>query len=76
LSNKGERLALEKPQKSDDPLNPAEPSWIIIDQVNYSDYDPWPVEADGYGACLSRIDPACSGNDPDNWIAADPTPGW
>lgn len=78
LSNGGERLALEKPQASDDPLNPTEVSWILVDQVNYSDYDPWPVAADGYGSCLSRQypnDPAQSGNDPDNWIAAEPSPG-
>jgi hypothetical protein len=78
LSNGGERLALEKPQASDDPLNPADLSWILIDQVTYSDYDPWPVGADGMGHSLTRLypsNPAKSGDDPTNWTAAEPTPG-
>ncbi|HRT22773.1 MAG TPA: lamin tail domain-containing protein [Anaerohalosphaeraceae bacterium] len=79
LSNGGERLALEKPQASDDPLNPADLSWILIDQVTYSDYDPWPVGADGMGHSLTRLypsNPAKSGDDPMNWTAAEPTPGF
>ena len=78
LSNGGERLALEKPQASDNPLVPAAISWIVIDQVGYSDYDPWPVEADGLGKSLTRLHPdnaQRSGDDPSNWTAAAPTPG-
>jgi hypothetical protein len=78
LSNGGERLALEKPQASDDPLNPAALSWILIDQVNYSDYHPWPAGADGLGYSLTRLypsNPSKSGDDPTNWTAAPPTPG-
>jgi len=37
--------------------------------------DPWPVEADGQGKSLSRIDPQTYGNDPANWPPATPTPG-
>lgn len=78
LSNGGERLALEKPQASDDPLDPTAISWIIVDQVTYSDYDPWPVQADGSGSALIRQypnDPSRSGDDPANWIAGTPGPG-
>ncbi len=78
LSNGGERLALEKPQQSDDPLDPEAVSWILIDQVTYSDYDPWPVQADGYGLALLRLEPenpGKSGDDPSNWTAAAPSPG-
>ncbi|MGH2271610.1 lamin tail domain-containing protein [Anaerohalosphaeraceae bacterium U12dextr] len=78
LSNGSERLALEKPQASDDPLNPAAISWILIDQVSYSDYDPWPVGADGSGHSLTRLNPDSApycGDDPANWTATTPTPG-
>jgi len=79
LSNGGERLALEKPQASDIPGDPSAISWIVIDQVYYSDYHPWPAEADGQGASLTRLypfNPARSGDDPTNWTAAAPTPGF
>jgi hypothetical protein len=78
LSNGSERLALEKPQASDDPPNPAAISWILIDQVSYSDYDPWPVGADGSGHSLTRLNPDSApycGDDPANWTATTPTPG-
>jgi hypothetical protein len=58
--------------------------YIRIDRVNYSDgshpencpawIDLWPIESDGQGASLTRKIPADYGNDPDNWIAAPPSP--
>jgi hypothetical protein len=59
--------------------------YIRIDRVNYSDgshpencpggIDLWPPEPDGQGASLTRKNAAEYGNDPDNWIAAPPSPG-
>ncbi|MHC4676318.1 MAG: hypothetical protein ACYTBZ_27825 [Planctomycetota bacterium] len=59
--------------------------YIRIDRVNYSDgshpedcpgsVDFWPIEADGDGASLARIDPSLYGNDPNNWDANAPSPG-
>jgi hypothetical protein len=77
LSNDGERLTLEKPQASDDPLNPQDISWIVVDEVIYNDYWPWPTSPDGAGNALHRLStaPDVSGNDPSNWQEDVPTPG-
>jgi hypothetical protein len=77
LSNSGERIALLKP---DTPQLPAGPQpglvpYVLVDQVEYQDRDPWPREADGRGASLQRRNPAEYGNDPVNWFAAAPSPG-
>jgi hypothetical protein len=78
LSNDSERLSLEKPQEPD--LIDDSISWIIMDEVIYADVPPWPKAADGQGDALQRIyvDQSTvtgSGNDPNYWIAASPSPG-
>ncbi|HPC96565.1 MAG TPA: lamin tail domain-containing protein [Sedimentisphaerales bacterium] len=82
LSNGSDRLQVSRPGNADDGTPT---SWIRVDRVVYSDgshpedfptgVDPWPVEADGQGLSLHRIDPSAYGNDPINWKAAAPTPG-
>jgi hypothetical protein len=82
LSNGSEKLQLSKPgglKGTDERL------WIRVDRVVYSDgahgddfttgIDPWPVDPDGYGMALHRLDPHRYGNDPANWTAALPSPG-
>jgi hypothetical protein len=79
LSNNGERVTLEKPQDSDDPLDPTAISWISVDECIYNDYLPWPTEPDGTGSALKRkassLFPTASGNNAANWEANLPSPG-
>jgi hypothetical protein len=82
LSNAGERLELNMPGDVD---TEGSRHYIRIDRVNFSDglhpencpggIDLWPVESDGQGASLNRKIATDYGNDPDNWIAAMPSPG-
>ena len=82
LSNSSERLQLTMPGDVD---LVGERQYIRIDRVNYSDgshpedspgwIDLWPIDSDGQGASLSRKVATDYGNDPENWIAATPSPG-
>lgn len=74
LSNRGERIAIEKPLLPDVPGG-AIPR-VIVDEAIYFDQDPWPAAADGTGRPLERVDMAACGNDPLVWVAAiTATPG-
>ena len=72
LSNGGEKVRLCKPGEQ---LLGQDRSWIRVDQVNYDDESPWPVEPDGNGQSLQRITHSAYGNDVANWQAAVPDPG-
>jgi hypothetical protein len=76
LSNGGEKLELGRPGD----LNLlGERTYVRVERVNYSDgshpddepgaVDPWPVEADGNGSLLQRIQLSLYANDPNNWLA-------
>jgi hypothetical protein len=82
LADDTQRLQLSKPGGQDDN---GTRSWIRVDRVVYSDgsrpqdfaggADPWPVQADGKGKSLGRVDLRAYGSDPGNWIATYPSPG-
>jgi len=82
LSNGGEKLELSMPGDEDEF---GTRHYIRVDRVNYSDgshhndapneIDLWPVEADAGGKSLTRKVSSDYGNDPDNWEAAEPSPG-
>jgi len=77
LNNAGEKVQLSKPGDEVEGVR----YYIRVDRVNYSDgshpvgEDPWPSGPDGYGKSLARKTPADYGNDPENWTAAEPSPG-
>ena len=72
LNNDGEKLEIAMPGDIDESL---ERQYIRVDRVNFNDADLWPIEADGLGKSLTRLNDTTYGNDVANWIAADPTPG-
>lgn len=82
LSNSGERVQLSSPGDVD---KFGVRQYICEDRVAYSDgmhpkdqpggIDLWPIEADGKGHSLQRLDDSLYGNDPNNWQAGEPSPG-
>jgi hypothetical protein len=81
FNNGGEKVDLSMPGDKD---GSGTRYYIRVDRVSYSDgshpedcpggVDLWPVQADGAGKSLERIDPNRYGNDPNNWDANEPTP--
>jgi hypothetical protein len=76
LDNAGESIQLIRP---DAPQTAPAPDagfvpQILVEEIKYGDALPWPVEADGSGKSLQRKRFADYGNDPVNWLAANPTP--
>ena len=53
LSNHRGRVALERPQEPDWPKTNI--SWVVVDELFYSDRAPWPDGADGTGFPLVRV---------------------
>lgn len=78
LNNDGDSIELYKP---DPPQTAPHPDvgyvpYIRVDKINYTDRLPWDSGADGLGPSLQRRNPRTFGNDPINWAAATPTPGF
>lgn len=73
LANEGERLELRKPGL----VNPSTglAPLVLVDRVDYTPTNPWPVTASGTGASLQRQGASAFGNDPANWLAAGPSAG-
>jgi hypothetical protein len=67
LSNTGEGLELSKPG---DPEPTGEIPYYRMDYVEYSPLAPWPTEANGGGATLTRINDGAFGDDVVNWKAS------
>ena len=87
MKNEGETIQLSKP--GDEMLAAPDVYYgIRVDRVNYSDGshdedfpelpggDPWPIGPDGWGYSLTKTWPHLYGNDPNNWTAQLPSPGF
>ncbi|MCH6256613.1 lamin tail domain-containing protein [Puniceicoccaceae bacterium K14] len=57
LSNRGGRVALERPLNAGNTLDSDEISWVVVDELFYFDQYPWPASADGKGKPLVRVSP-------------------
>lgn len=77
LSNRGERLVVKQPYDCTTSSTSSLVDWYYrwSDAVLYSDDGYWPVEADGGGMSLHRVDFTLPGSDPAAWEAKPPTPG-
>ena len=72
LQDSGERLELQYPDTRDT----SSITYITVDEVRYNDKTPWPPSVEGGGPSLQRRTASAYGNDPINWEARVPTPGW
>jgi len=77
LGNGGESIELKWP---DTPQGLTSPDfglvpYVEMERIRYRDEAPWPVEADGMGDALHRLNPDLYGDNADNWAAGRPTPG-
>lgn len=70
LSNGGGTLVLESPA-----WDQGVSRWIEEDRVQFGTRLPWPPEADGLGASLSRVSTTGYGLTPEDWAATRPNPG-
>ncbi|MDA0990251.1 MAG: lamin tail domain-containing protein [Verrucomicrobia bacterium] len=69
LSDRGERIALAKP---DDALLPNQ-DFVLVDEVTYLDGDHWGRWADGGGSSLELCDPRSDNRMPTSWAGSDET---
>jgi hypothetical protein len=75
LGNEGETLRLWEPGAPvTRPDGKTRTPWLRVDEVAYAPTPPWPSAADGSGLSLQRRNEAAYGNEPQNWVAASPSP--
>jgi hypothetical protein len=77
LENLGELLSLYRP---DPPQLPPLPDagvipQVLVETIRYGSMAPWPTAANGTGQSLQRVTTTAYGNEPTNWVAAEPTAG-
>jgi hypothetical protein len=71
LNNDSENIALYQPDIPEGAFVPS----VLVERVDYTDTAPWPSSAtDGGGLSMQRRSLSLFGNDPLNWMAAQPTP--
>jgi hypothetical protein len=53
-----------------DEANQGNVPFIVVDSILYDDDAPWPVEPDGAGPSLERVQALSYGNEPAHWAAS------
>ena len=69
LSNSGETIGIYKAAPEYTKKGELTFEYITIEEVEYNDKAPWPVEADGFNAFLARVNENTFANDATNWLA-------
>lgn len=77
LNNGGEAIEL---LKADTPIRTPGPElgftpYVVVDRVDYLNTAPWPETASRSGFSIQKLNSTRYGNDPAEWIAAEPNPG-
>jgi len=75
LRNSGDTIMILQPLKPNTDSTEIAVPYKAVDLVAYEDGKLWPNEADGLGMALTRKKPDQFSDDPNNWIAAPPSPG-
>ena len=77
LNNSGESLELKRPDEPVDlpASNAGEVPYVSVEQIHYLPTAPWPEGASGTGKSLQRQHSQVFGDEPLQWVAADPTAG-
>jgi hypothetical protein len=77
LDNSGERVRLLKPDSPERTpgVEFGYVPYVVVDEVDYENREPWPANANGTGFSIQRIVGHVYGSEPYNWHAATPTPG-
>lgn len=76
LQNDGETIKLRRPDNPD--LEETDPPMINVDVLRYEPDAPWPIQPNGAGPSLERVNPSAFANDPTNWqssLVSGGTPG-
>jgi hypothetical protein len=68
-------LYVGKLDDSGETIRLLDPQGGVITSITYDDHLLWPLQADGGGLSLQRVNASAQADRPANWIAALPTPG-
>jgi hypothetical protein len=77
LENGGEAVRLLRPDPPQTLPGPefGQVPYVLVDEIEYSNVAPWPVDAGATGKSIERVVIDDYGNDPANWRGTQPSPG-
>lgn len=75
LGDGSESIRLLRPDETATQVIDEDVPYVKVDEVTYTNREPWPTVTEGTVAALTRRHPARFGNDPNAWTYQPPTPG-